>query len=31
MDFGWQAVDMEIDASGDRVQTGETWYVKPRV
>ncbi|WP_459191249.1 hypothetical protein [Halosimplex sp. J119] len=31
MDFGWQAVDMEIDANGDRVQTGETWYVKPRV
>jgi len=29
--FGWQAVDMEIDRNGDTVQMDEVWYVKPRV
>lgn len=29
--FGWQAVDMEVDTNGNTVQMDKAWYLKPRV
>jgi len=29
--FGWQAVDMEVDENVNSLQLDKTWYVKPRV